>query len=203
MNSPIPGEAKPAGRVLNIQHFCTHDGPGIRTTVFLKGCSLRCKWCCNPESIHPKSELAFDFKKCIGEKECGWCLKACPENAINFVDTDGTVRINWDLCTNCGKCVPVCPPEALYEFGRDMTVAELLAGIPVYRHIGLYVYRREFLLRYTRLPQTPLERVEKLEQLRILEHGYPIRVAVTTHHSIAVDTPADLERARALAGSPL
>jgi pyruvate formate lyase activating enzyme len=129
MNSPIPGEAKPAGRVLNIQHFCTHDGPGIRTTVFLKGCSLRCKWCCNPESIHPKSELAFDFKKCIGEKECGWCLKACPENAINFVDTDGTVRINWDLCTNCGKCVPVCPPEALYEFGRDMTVDEVLAEV--------------------------------------------------------------------------
>ena len=88
-------------------------------------------------------------------------------------------------------------------FGRDMTMTELLAGIPVYRHIGLYVYRREFLLHYTRLAQTPLEQAEKLEQLRILEHGYPIRVAVTTHHSIAVDTPSDLERARALAGLPL
>jgi 3-deoxy-manno-octulosonate cytidylyltransferase (CMP-KDO synthetase) len=88
-------------------------------------------------------------------------------------------------------------------FGRDITPAELLARIAVYRHIGLYVYRREFLLHYTTLPQTPLEQTEKLEQLRILEHGYPIRVAVTTHHSIAVDTPADLERARALAGSPL
>ncbi len=88
-------------------------------------------------------------------------------------------------------------------FGRDITPAELLTRLPVYRHIGLYVYRREFLLHYTTLPQTPLEQTEKLEQLRILEHGYPIRVAVTTHHSIAVDTPADLERARALAGSPL
>ncbi len=88
-------------------------------------------------------------------------------------------------------------------FGRDITPAELLTRIPVYRHIGLYVYRREFLLHYTTLPQTPLEQTEKLEQLRILEHGYPIRVAVTTHHSIAVDTPADLERARALAGTPL
>jgi len=87
-------------------------------------------------------------------------------------------------------------------FGRDITPAELLTRIPVYRHIGLYVYRREFLLHYTTLPQTPLEQTEKLEQLRILEHGYPIRVAVTTHHSIAVDTPADLERARAQAGSP-
>jgi 3-deoxy-manno-octulosonate cytidylyltransferase (CMP-KDO synthetase) len=88
-------------------------------------------------------------------------------------------------------------------YGRDITATELLAHVPVYRHIGLYVYRREFLLHYTTLPQTPLEQAEKLEQLRILEHGYPIRVAVTTHHSIAVDTPADLERARAMAGTPL
>jgi len=87
-------------------------------------------------------------------------------------------------------------------YGRDITPTELLAHYPVYRHIGLYVYRREFLLHYTALPQTPLEQSEKLEQLRILEHGYPIRVVVTTHHSIAVDTPADLERARALAGTP-
>ena len=63
------------GLVLNIQHFCTHDGPGIRTTVFLKHCSLRCKWCSNPESIHPKPELAYNPSKCIGKKECGLCLK--------------------------------------------------------------------------------------------------------------------------------
>jgi 3-deoxy-manno-octulosonate cytidylyltransferase (CMP-KDO synthetase) len=88
-------------------------------------------------------------------------------------------------------------------YGRDITATELLKHVRVYRHIGLYVYRREFLLHYTALPQTPLEQAEKLEQLRILEHGYPIRVAVTTRHSIAVDTPADLERARAQAGTPL
>jgi len=62
------------GLVLNIQHFCTHDGPGIRTNVFLKGCSLRCKWCSNPESILPKPELSYNHGKCIGEKECGCCL---------------------------------------------------------------------------------------------------------------------------------
>jgi pyruvate formate lyase activating enzyme len=119
----------PKGVVLNIQHFCTNDGPGIRTNVFLKGCSLRCKWCSNPESIHPKPELAYDLKKCIGEKECGLCLKECPESAISVMPSDGKVRIDWDLCTNCGKCVPVCPPNALYLFGQEMTVDEVLAEV--------------------------------------------------------------------------
>lgn len=119
----------PKGVVLNIQHFCTNDGTGIRTTVFLKGCSLRCKWCCNPESIHPKPELAYDLKKCIGEKECGLCLKECPEMAISVMPSDAKMRIDWDLCTNCGKCVPVCPPNALYLFGKEMTVDEVLAEV--------------------------------------------------------------------------
>ncbi|MBP1774598.1 MAG: pyruvate-formate lyase-activating enzyme [candidate division NC10 bacterium] len=119
----------PTGMVLNIQHFCTHDGPGIRTNVFLKFCSLRCKWCSNPESIHPKSELAYNPSKCIGTKECGLCLKACPESAIFTVDPDVKVRINWDLCTNCGKCVPACPPQALSLFGHEMTVEEVLDAV--------------------------------------------------------------------------
>jgi len=129
-NQPVTPKA-PTGLVLNIQHFCTHDGPGMRTTVFLKGCSLRCKWCSNPESIHPKPELAYNPGKCIGKKQCGFCLKnVCPESAIYVVgsgDPEGDkVRINWDLCTNCGKCVPVCPAEALYLFGQEMTVDQVL-----------------------------------------------------------------------------
>jgi pyruvate formate lyase activating enzyme len=119
----------PTGMVLNIQHFCTHDGPGIRTTVFLKFCSLRCKWCSNPESIHPKPELAYNPSKCIGVKECGLCLKECPESALFTVDPDVKVRINWDLCTNCGKCVPACPPQALSLFGHEMTVDEVLEEV--------------------------------------------------------------------------
>ena len=119
------------GRVLNIQHFCTHDGPGIRTNVFLKGCSLRCKWCSNPESISPKPELAYNPGKCIGEKQCGFCLKdTCPESAIYVVGSgdraDDKARINWDLCTNCGACVAVCPTNALYLFGQEMTVEQVL-----------------------------------------------------------------------------
>jgi pyruvate formate lyase activating enzyme len=114
------------GIVLNIQHFSTNDGPGMRTTVFLKGCSLRCKWCCNPESIHFKPELAYDLNKCIGEKECGLCLNECPESALYILPSDGKVRVNWDLCTNCAKCVTACPPEALHMFGKEMTVDEVL-----------------------------------------------------------------------------
>ncbi|HVO64634.1 MAG TPA: glycyl-radical enzyme activating protein [Terriglobales bacterium] len=118
-----------SGIVLNIQHFCTNDGPGIRTNVFLKGCSLRCKWCSNPESIHPKPELAYDLNKCIGEKECGLCLKECPESALFVLEPDAKVRVNWDLCTNCAKCVPVCPPNALYLFGKEMSVEEVLEEV--------------------------------------------------------------------------
>ena len=126
---PAEGGDGPTGVVVNIQHFSTHDGPGIRTTVFLKGCSLRCKWCCNPESIAPKPELAYNLKQCIGEAECGRCLPVCPEQALHVLDSDRRVRVNWDLCTNCGKCVAVCPSKALYHFGRAMTVAEVLAEV--------------------------------------------------------------------------
>ena len=131
MSPNTPHSAIPKGIVLNIQHFCTHDGPGIRTNVFLKGCTLRCKWCSNPESIHPKPELAFNPGKCIGEKECGFCLQGvCPESAIFVIGSgdcaDDKVRINWDLCTNCGKCVDLCPANALYLFGQEMTVEQVL-----------------------------------------------------------------------------
>lgn len=121
----------PTGLVLNIQHFCTHDGPGIRTNVFLKGCSLRCKWCSNPESIDLKPELGYKPGQCIGEKQCGFCLKeVCPESAIYVVGSgaraDDKVHINWDLCTNCGKCVEVCPTDALHLFGQEMTAEQVL-----------------------------------------------------------------------------
>jgi pyruvate formate lyase activating enzyme len=117
------------GMVLNIQHYSLHDGPGIRTTVFLKGCSLRCKWCCNPESIHPKPELAFNPGKCIGEKACGACMAACPESAIFTIPPGDRMQVNWDLCTNCGLCVDVCPSMALTLFGKEMTVEQVLEEV--------------------------------------------------------------------------
>ena len=118
-----------SGTVTEIQHFSIHDGPGIRTTVFLKGCSLRCKWCCNPEAVEPRPELSYNRKQCIGKNECGHCLPVCPEAALQVSDTDDIVRINWDLCSNCGKCTEVCPSRALSFIGRVMTVAVVMAEI--------------------------------------------------------------------------
>ena len=129
MDTRATAPGTPKGRVLNIQHFCTHDGPGIRTTVFLKGCSLRCKWCCNPESIADGPELAYDAKKCIGDVECGRCLAVCPESALSVLESDGRIRVDWDRCTNCVECVPRCPSRALSDFGSEMTVDEVLAEV--------------------------------------------------------------------------
>jgi pyruvate formate lyase activating enzyme len=125
---PINSSA-PTGTVLNIQRYCSHDGPGIRTTVFLKGCSLRCKWCGNPESIHFKPELAYDPRLCTGKKECGVCLKPpFPEGAFYVVEgTDDKIHVNWDLATDCDEAlVSLCPTNALYMYGKRMTVDEVL-----------------------------------------------------------------------------
>ena len=117
----------PKGLVLSIQHFCTNDGPGIRTNVFLKGCSNRCKWCCNPESISRKPELAYNIGKCIGKKACGRCLAPpVPEGAFYVLDgSDDRVRVNWDLAADCGEeTTSVCPTGALFEKGRSVAEAK-------------------------------------------------------------------------------
>lgn len=106
-----------------------------------------------------------------------------------------TVKVTLD---RNGRCLYFS--RSPIPFGRDMAPDALLRTCPVYRHIGLYVYRTTFLLHYTTLEQTSLERAEQLEQLRILEHGYPIHAVLTEYQSVAVDTPADLERVRTLAG---
>jgi pyruvate formate lyase activating enzyme len=119
------------GLVLNIQHFCTDDGPGIRTNVFLKFCSLHCRWCSNPESIGQKPELAYKQSQCIGAKECGRCLRPpAPQGAFYIVEGDDKVRVNWDLAHDCGEeTVSLCPSGALSLFGRRMTVDEVLEEV--------------------------------------------------------------------------
>ena len=122
----------PTGRVLNIQGYCSDDGPGMRTTVFLKGCSLRCKWCSNPESIHPKPELNYDAKLCKGAKECGLCLKApFPQGAFYTVEgPDDKIRVNWDLAGVCTEeLTALCPTDALSMFGKLMTAEEVIAEV--------------------------------------------------------------------------
>lgn len=129
MKNGVKNKGALTGRVLNIQRYCSHDGPGIRTTVFLKGCSLRCKWCSNPESIRPKPELGYDPKLCVGAKECGLCLKPpCPEGAFYVLEgDDDKIHVNWDLASGCGaETAAVCPTKALYMFGEETTVDQVL-----------------------------------------------------------------------------
>jgi len=132
MNTQSDNPSGPTGIVLNIQRYSSHDGPGIRTTVFLKGCSLRCKWCSNPESIHPKPELAYAPNFCVGKKECGLCLKPpFPEGAFYVVDgVDDKVKVNWDLAMDIDEAtVSLCPTEALSMYGKRMTVDEVLEEV--------------------------------------------------------------------------
>src|SRR5512140_1045613 len=112
------------GIIFNIQGYCIHDGPGIRTTVFLKGCPLRCLWCQNPESQSARPELFFDAEKCKG---CGTCVAVCPEQAITVHD-----ERSWTdraRCTGAGKCADACPNEARNLMGRYMTAAEVFKDV--------------------------------------------------------------------------
>ena len=112
------------GIILNTKRFEIHDGPGLRTTLFLKGCPLRCKWCHNPESYKQAPELAFYAHKCIG---CGACTAACPTHAHTV--KEGAHAFDRKLCVSCGKCVDVCPKEALMLFGKCVTPEEILPAL--------------------------------------------------------------------------
>ncbi len=110
------------GRIFDIQRFSIHDGPGIRTTVFLKGCPLHCTWCHNPESISPKLSLSYLRDRCIG---CGQCFGVCPEKAL-VKSGEGKATVDRPRCTNCGLCAAVCDAKALEAVGRDTTVEQVL-----------------------------------------------------------------------------
>jgi pyruvate formate lyase activating enzyme len=112
------------GLVFNIQRFSVNDGPGIRTTVFLKGCPLHCRWCHNPESISPKKELILREDRCI---RCGDCMNLCKNGAIS--NPDGVIVTSRDLCKQCGDCVQLCYAEAREIVGKEMTVEEVAREI--------------------------------------------------------------------------
>lgn len=108
------------GIVFNIQHYSIHDGPGIRTSVFLKGCFLRCLWCQNPESQSPIPELFYFKEKCTG---CGRCVDICPEKANHI--TGRELKLDHNKCKGCGQCIDVCPNDARSLMGNKITVEEV------------------------------------------------------------------------------
>lgn len=110
--------------VFNIQRFSLHDGPGIRTTVFLKGCTMQCFWCHNPEGQHPAPELRYYPDRCIA---CGSCVAACPNHAHEL--NDGIHTFIRERCELSGQCVATCFPRALELEGRRMTVQEVMDEI--------------------------------------------------------------------------
>lgn len=112
------------GRIFDIQKFSIHDGPGIRTTVFFKGCSLNCAWCHNPESISKNKQIQTYFSKCIG---CGKCFEVCKEGA--HIIFNGSRLYQRQLCKSCGECVSECYSGALVMTGFDITVDDLMTKI--------------------------------------------------------------------------
>ena len=114
---------------MNIQRYSIHDGAGIRTLVFLKGCPLRCLWCCNPESQKGQPELGFIESRCVGDSACGApCLCACPVKAIHL-NRQGKPSIDRKACDACGKCAAACGKDALKVVGREMPVNEVLVEV--------------------------------------------------------------------------
>jgi len=114
------------GMVFNIQKYSVHDGPGIRTIVFLKGCALSCRWCSNPESQRREPELAFNAGRCLGVSKCGHCIVACPYGSITLGDDD-RLNINRNHCAACHMpCAAACPAQGLLVYGKERTVDDVL-----------------------------------------------------------------------------
>jgi len=117
------------GIIFNIQHFTLHDGPGIRTELFLKGCPLKCEWCSNPESFKSYIQPGVYTSKCISQEKCGACEDVCPDKSmLNF--TDGKLTsIDQNKCINCFACSNACPSDAIKQWGKSMSVEECMKEI--------------------------------------------------------------------------
>ncbi|MGO8694393.1 MAG: glycyl-radical enzyme activating protein [Rectinemataceae bacterium] len=120
-------DEKPEGLVLEIQRMSTEDGPGLRSTAFLKGCPLECAWCHNPESIDPRPQIQWIGLRCIAPSTrdgCGACIRACPRGALGRGRT-GAVLVDRESCAGCGACAGACPGGAMELLGKRYTAQEL------------------------------------------------------------------------------
>lgn len=117
------------GQVFNVQKYSVHDGPGIRTIVFLKGCPLSCRWCSNPESQHRDPELAYNTGRCLTAAKCKHCMEACTRGAISR-NSDDTLSIDRNLCGGCSMpCAEACPAQGLIVYGRERTVDDVINAV--------------------------------------------------------------------------
>jgi len=114
------------GTIFNIKRFSVHDGPGIRTSIFLKGCPLQCVWCHNPEGISPEISIWYNKSICIA---CGKCVDVCPTKALTLTKTDRPIEINYKKCNVTGNCVKICPTGALQFTGYSSTVTDIMSEI--------------------------------------------------------------------------
>ncbi|MDX1829545.1 MAG: glycyl-radical enzyme activating protein [Lutibacter sp.] len=112
------------GLIFDIKKFAINDGPGIRLTVFFKGCNLQCKWCHNPESMSPKVQKMYNAKKCIGTVKC---IEVCPNDALKMT-LEGIVT-DYNVCNLCGKCSEICPTKAFEMLGSEIPISELMKKI--------------------------------------------------------------------------
>jgi len=112
------------GTILNIQRFSLHDGPGIRTVVYLKGCPLHCQWCSNPESIRPEKQLGYDLGKCT---QCMDCVEYCKYDALR--NNNGNLEVVFRNCTACGECIDNCLVDALNIYGNTTTAREVMTTV--------------------------------------------------------------------------
>lgn len=119
----------PEGIIFNIQRFTLHDGPGLRTELFLKGCPLRCEWCSNPESLAPWPQVGIYKTKCISQKKCGACTDVCPQKNVLTFTRGKLTSVERHDCTNCLVCHDACPSDAIKLWGKSMSVQECMAEI--------------------------------------------------------------------------
>lgn len=124
------------GIIFNIQHFTIHDGPGIRTELFLKGCPLSCEWCGNPESLKMSIQPGVYSSKCISSETCGDCKDVCIDKSMLNFEEGKLVSIDYNKCSNCLACADACPSDAIKQWGKSLSIEECMKDIR--KDIGYY-----------------------------------------------------------------